>query len=131
MAKKERLIELLQEKRTAAITARRHQGPRPVRPHEGLRRRGYGEIPAHSGGEAAEGRNAQDRQWEDTVGRSEVYVSDGVMFLRSQNVHFGALRLDDVAFVDCRSGWGDGGRSVRGEGDVLLNIAGASLGGAV
>ncbi|MER5727124.1 restriction endonuclease subunit S [Streptomyces sp. NPDC002138] len=60
-------------------------------------------------------------------GGSENYVSAGVIFLRSQNVHFGGLRLDDVAYID--SATHEEMRNTRVEpGDVLLNITGASLG---
>jgi type I restriction enzyme S subunit len=60
-------------------------------------------------------------------GGAEVYVSDGVMLLRSQNVHFGRLRLDDVAFIDSATDRQMAGSRVK-EADVLLNITGASLG---
>jgi type I restriction enzyme, S subunit len=63
----------------------------------------------------------------DDSGGSEVYVSEGVMLLRSQNVHFSGLRLDDVAFIDSKTDSEMKGSRVQ-EGDVLLNITGASLG---
>ena len=47
VAKKERLIELLQEKRTALITRAVTKGLDPNVPMKGLRRRVAGEIPAH------------------------------------------------------------------------------------
>jgi type I restriction enzyme S subunit len=49
------------------------------------------------------------------------------MLLRSQNVHFAGLRLDDVAFIDAKTDSEMMGSRVR-EKDVLLNITGASLG---
>ncbi|MFD3609779.1 restriction endonuclease subunit S [Streptomyces atroolivaceus] len=61
------------------------------------------------------------------TGGSESYVSEGITFLRSQNVHFSGLRLDDVAFITQATHhemWG----SRVSAGDVLLNITGASLG---
>ena len=60
-------------------------------------------------------------------GGSQVYVTSGVMLLRSQNVHFAALRLDDVAFIDDEADCEMAGTRVLPE-DVLLNITGASLG---
>lgn len=63
------------------------------------------------------------------TGGSETYVDQGVLFLRSQNVHFGGLRLDDVAYIDAsvhRDMWTT--RVVVN--DVLLNITGASIGRA-
>ena len=60
-------------------------------------------------------------------GGAERYVDDGVMLLRSQNVHFGGLRLTDVAYIDTDTDSEMAGSRVL-EGDVLLNITGASLG---
>ncbi|MFJ9595535.1 restriction endonuclease subunit S [Streptomyces virginiae] len=60
-------------------------------------------------------------------GGSESYLTSGVTFLRSQNVHFDGLRLDDVVYISEETH-----REMRGTrvkpGDVLLNITGASLG---
>lgn len=60
-------------------------------------------------------------------GGSEVYGSEGVMFVRSQNVTFEGLLLNDVAYIDdkihqsmCRS--------EIFPNDVLINITGASIG---
>ena len=53
VAKKERLIELLQEKRDRPHHPRRHQGPQPERSHEGLRRRVAGRDSSALGNEAA------------------------------------------------------------------------------
>ena len=59
-------------------------------------------------------------------GRS-VYQDSGVKFIRSQNVHFEGLRLDDVVSIspDTDSAMS---RSRVYAGDVLLNITGASIG---
>lgn len=60
-------------------------------------------------------------------GGSESYLAAGVTFLRSQNIHFDGLRLDDVVYISEATH-----REMRGTrvkpGDVLLNITGASLG---
>ena len=60
-------------------------------------------------------------------GGSEVYRSEGVLFLRSQNIHFDGLRLDDVAYISTALH-----QSMRRSEvipfDVLLNITGASIG---
>ncbi|PXX68525.1 type I restriction enzyme S subunit [Nocardia tenerifensis] len=60
-------------------------------------------------------------------GGAETYQDSGVIFLRSQNIHFDGLRLNDVAYID-----EDVHCEMRGTrvmpGDVLLNITGASLG---
>lgn len=60
-------------------------------------------------------------------GGATVYQSAGVVFLRSQNVHNDGLRLDDVAFISSAIHAEMKGSQVR-NGDVLLNITGASIG---
>ena len=59
-------------------------------------------------------------------GRS-VYVEQGMMFLRSQNVHNDGLRLDNVVFISEDTAETLGKNQVR-SGDLLLNITGASIG---
>jgi type I restriction enzyme S subunit len=60
-------------------------------------------------------------------GGAEVYQTSGIPLLRSQNIHFDGLRLDDVAYIT-----EDIHRSMNSSrvllGDVLLNITGASIG---
>ena len=60
-------------------------------------------------------------------GGADVYQNSGVMLIRSQNVHFDGLRLDDVAFIDAATDASMANSRVV-DGDVLLNITGASLG---
>jgi len=60
-------------------------------------------------------------------GGAEVYVKAGVMLLRSQNIHFDGLRLDDVVFIDEAVDEEMASTRVLPR-DVLLNITGASIG---
>ena len=60
-------------------------------------------------------------------GGADVYVSSGVIFLRSQNVHDSGLDLRDVVFIDSEADEEMAHTRVRA-GDVLLNITGGSLG---
>lgn len=60
-------------------------------------------------------------------GGASVYQNRGIIFIRSQNIHFGGLRLDDVAYISEQIHGGMKGSNVLG-GDVLLNITGASIG---
>jgi len=60
-------------------------------------------------------------------GGAEVYQDAGVLFLRSQNVYEGGLRLDDAAFISDEVDEEMKGSRVK-PGDVLLNITGASIG---
>lgn len=60
-------------------------------------------------------------------GGAEVYTASGVMFLRSQNVHFDGLHLDDVVHIDADMDEDMASTRVQ-PNDVLLNITGASIG---
>ena len=60
-------------------------------------------------------------------GGAENYLDSGIPLIRSQNVHFDGLRLDDVAFIDASMDH-DLRASRLVAGDVLLNITGASIG---
>ena len=60
-------------------------------------------------------------------GGSAGYLDSGVPLLRSQNVHFDGLRLDDVAYIPEETHAGMRGSQLKPR-DVLLNITGASIG---
>ncbi|SES12959.1 restriction endonuclease subunit S [Salipaludibacillus aurantiacus] len=60
-------------------------------------------------------------------GGKSVYQDDGVLLLRSQNIHYEGLRLDDVAFISDTIDLSMKKSRVIGN-DVLLNITGASIG---
>jgi len=60
-------------------------------------------------------------------GGNQVYVENGILFIRSMNVYDDGLRLDDVAFIDEATDEEMAHTRVR-PADVLLNITGASIG---
>lgn len=60
-------------------------------------------------------------------GGERVYVTEGRPFLRSQNVGWGVLDLADLAFITDKIHASFVASEVE-EGDVLLNITGASIG---
>ena len=60
-------------------------------------------------------------------GGASVYQVDGIPLLRSQNIHFSGLRLDDVAYITEET-HDEMENSKVFSGDVLLNITGASIG---
>jgi type I restriction enzyme S subunit len=61
------------------------------------------------------------------TGGSSVYESEGIIFIRSQNVYDDGLRLEDVAYINERIN-AQMERSQVLNNDVLLNITGASIG---
>ncbi len=127
VSRKERLIELLQEKRTALITRAVTRGLDPNSPMKDSGVEWLGEIPAHWEVKRLKYLVGKIGSGKTPRGGAERYLDDGVMLLRSQNVHFGKLQLADVAYIDAATDAEMAGSRV-GEGDVLLNITGASLG---
>ncbi len=61
------------------------------------------------------------------LGGREVYVSEGIKFLRSQNVWNEGLRLAEVAYIKPETHQKMAGTKVL-PGDILFNITGASIG---
>lgn len=61
------------------------------------------------------------------LGGAAIYADRGVAFLRSQNVHFSGLRLDDIVYISREIDETMASTRVEPR-DVLLNITGASLG---
>ena len=60
-------------------------------------------------------------------GGKSVYLDEGVIFLRSQNIWNTGLKLDDVALISEEIHRKMSGTFVE-SGDILLNITGASIG---
>jgi len=60
-------------------------------------------------------------------GGASTYLDSGIPFLRSQNIHFDGLHLDDVAYISEET-HASMANSQLYPGDVLLNITGASIG---
>lgn len=60
-------------------------------------------------------------------GGESVYKKEGRIFLRSQNIGWGTLLLNDVAYIDETTHQKQSSTEVQ-EGDILLNITGASIG---
>jgi type I restriction enzyme S subunit len=61
------------------------------------------------------------------TGGSEVYLDEGVLFIRSQNVYNDGLYLDDAVYISDAIDKEMSSTRVM-EGDVLLNITGGSIG---
>jgi type I restriction enzyme, S subunit len=125
---KERLIELLQEQRQAIINEAVTKGLSPETTK--MKDSGIDWI-----GEIPENWEVKRLKWvvsrvgsgKTPKGGAEVYKDSGVIFIRSQNVHFEGLRLDDVVYIDEKIDEEMKSSRVQPE-DILLNITGASLG---
>jgi type I restriction enzyme S subunit len=86
-----------------------------------------GEIPAHWGIQPLKYQSAKIGSGKTPRGGAEVYVSTGVVLLRSQNIHDEGMRLEDLVFIDDETDQEMANSRVK-PGDVLLNITGASIG---
>ena len=86
-----------------------------------------GEIPAHWDAKRIKFTVSYIGSGKTPKGGAEVYVQEGIMILRSQNVHNKGLVLDDVAYITDEADAAQPASRVLA-GDVLLNITGASIG---
>ena len=125
--KKHELLDRLAEKRQALITRAVTKGLNLDAPMKPSGIDWLGNIPAHW--EIRRLKFGTDKIGSGVTprGGASVYVNSGIMLLRSQNVHFDGLALNDVVFID------DDTDNEMEEtrvffGDVLLNITGASIG---
>ncbi len=121
VAKKERLIELLQEKRTALITRTVTRGLDPNVPTKDSGVEWLGEIPAHW--EVKRLKNLSTFVTSGSRGWAEFYSDAGPFFLRIGNVQSGSIDLnfDDVQHVDPPQG-SEGERTRVKPGDVVVSI---------
>lgn len=125
--KKKRLIVLLKEKRQAVINEAVTKGLNPNAPMNDSGVDWLGEIPEHWRLVPIRYLNNKIGSGVTPKGGGDVYVDEGVTFIRSQNVHFDGLRLDDVVRIDAEIHQKMNNSTVEFN-DVLLNITGASIG---
>ncbi len=125
--KKKRLIELLKEKRQAVINEAVTKGLNATAPMKDSGVEWLGEIPENWGLVPLRYLYNKIGSGVTPKGGGDVYVDEGVTFIRSQNVHFDGLRLDDVVKIDNDTHQKMSNSNVE-LNDVLLNITGASIG---
>ena len=127
IAKKRALLDKLAEKRTALISHAVTKGLDPSAPMKDSGVAWLGEIPAHWDAKRIKFTVSYIGSGKTPKGGAEVYVQEGIMILRSQNVHDKGLVLDDVAYITDEADAAQPASRVLA-GDVLLNITGASIG---
>lgn len=127
IAKKKELMEKLKEKRLAVITQAVTKGLIPDAPMRDSNVNWLQSVPAHWHVRRLKFNVSKVGSGVTPKGGAEGYEDSGIPLLRSQNIHFNGLRLDDVVFIseDTHS---DMATSQVASGDVLLNITGASIG---
>ena len=127
IALQEKIIEELKEYKQSVITEAVTKGLNPDVPMKDSGIEWIGEIPVHWEVTKLNYFLSKVGSGSTPTGGSSVYTNQGVKFLRSQNVYFEGLRLDDIVYIT-----DDIDESMKGtrvlEGDVLLNITGGSIG---
>ena len=104
--KKQRFIELLKEQRQSIINDKLQINAKKMRLKFCVTKVGSGVTPR---------------------GGAEVYQDEGIIFLRSQNVHNDGLKLDNVSYISEEINSEMKGSEVQFN-DVLINVTGASIG---
>jgi type I restriction enzyme, S subunit len=127
VSKYERLIDLLEEKRVALISDAVTKGldPNALMQESGLE--WIDSVPERWQLSRLKFCVSKIGSGVTPRGGAESYVTDGVAFLRSQNVYDEGLRLDDVAYISQEVD-NEMSRTRLQRDDVLLNITGASIG---
>ncbi len=124
---KQKLIKLLEEQRQIIINRVVTMG---INPDVHLKPSGetlLGDVPAYWNIVRLRFLSTKTRSGVTPLGGSMIYQREGVPFLRSQNIHFGGLKLEDVAHIPIALHEQLKATHVL-PGDVLLNITGASIG---
>jgi len=127
IARKQRLIELYEEEKTVVINRAVTKG---LDPDVKMKPSGIdwlGDIPEHWKVKKLKYLVCKIGSGVTPRGGASTYQLSGIPLLRSQNVHFDGLRLDDVAYISEETHGNMAGSKVLA-GDVLLNITGASIG---
>lgn len=125
--KKKRLIELLKEQKQAIINQAVTRG---LDPNVRLKPSGVewlGDIPKHWEIQRLRFIGAKFGSGVTPKGGASVYSKNGIPFLRSQNIHFDGLMLQDVVYINENIHQFMLNTHVK-PNDVLLNITGASIG---
>jgi type I restriction enzyme S subunit len=122
-----RLIELLKEERAAVINQAVTRGTNPDAKLKPSGIAWLGHIPEHWEVKKLRYLVSKIGSGITPSGGASVYQQEGVRLLRSQNIHSDKLVLDDVAYISEEVDKSMSNSRIN-EGDVLLNITGASIG---
>ncbi|GAA4407138.1 hypothetical protein GCM10023187_27340 [Nibrella viscosa] len=125
--RKRRLIDLLREEKATLINEAVTKGINPDVPMKPSGIEWLGDIPAHWNLKKLRYVVLKVGSGVTPSGGASVYKTEGIPLLRSQNIHFDGLRLDDVAYITEEVDESMRNSRVQA-GDVLINITGASIG---
>jgi type I restriction enzyme S subunit len=124
---KEKLIELLNEERTAIINQAVTRGLNPDVLTKDSGVESLGMVPSHWGVKKLKHLCVKIGSGVTPRGGAEVYKDFGVPLLRSQNIYFEGFKLEDVAFIS-EEIHNSMSNSTVFPNDVLINITGGSIG---
>ena len=124
---KRKVIALLMEQKRAVIQRAVTGGLDPSVPFKPSGVPWLGDIPKHWEVQRLKSLGTKFGSGVTPRGGASVYQDSGIPLLRSQNIHFGELRLHKVARIALAVHEAMAGTYVKA-GDVLLNITGASIG---
>lgn len=127
IAKQQRLIELLGEKRSAMISHAVTKGLDPDVPMKDSGVEWLGEVPKHWDISKLGFLTIKIGSGKTPKGGNEVYSDEGIIFIRSQNVYDEGLRLEDVVRISKEIDEEMKNTRVK-SGDILLNVTGGSIG---
>jgi type I restriction enzyme S subunit len=127
IAKKQRLIQLLEEKRTALINQAVTKGLNPDVPMKDSGIPWIGKIPEHWEIRKLKYLSIKIGSGITPKGGASTYLKEGIPLIRSQNVRINNLLMEDVAFISEEVHNLMKNSQVK-PGDILLNITGASIG---
>ncbi|MDQ8935069.1 restriction endonuclease subunit S [Acinetobacter rudis] len=129
IAKQEKLIELLKEKRQAVIS---HAVTKGLNPDVAMKDSGVewlGEVPEHWGISKVGFHTLKIGSGKTPKGGAEIYQENGILFIRSQNVYNDGLRVSNSECVYISKAIHDEMSASKVlSGDILLNITGGSIG---
>ncbi|MFP2516133.1 restriction endonuclease subunit S [Buttiauxella agrestis] len=127
--KQQQLIELLKEKRQAVISHAVTKGLNPDVPMKDSGVEWLGDVPEHWTVTKLGYHAIKIGSGKTPRGGSEIYLDEGILFLRSQNIYDDGLRVgsSECVFIDLKTHNEMKGTRVL-EGDILLNITGGSIG---
>lgn len=125
--KTQQKIDLLKEQRTSLINTTVTKGMNPNVEMKDSGVEWIGEIPSEWSVISLRHYLSRVGSGSTPRGGGDVYFDSGIPFLRSQNIHFDGLHLDDVVFISEEIHLNMSNTTVR-YGDVLLNITGGSIG---
>jgi type I restriction enzyme S subunit len=125
--KKQKFIETLKEKRIAIISRAVTKGLNPEVPMKDSGIEWLGNVPEHWEVKRLKYQVLKVGSGVTPSGGATVYEDEGIPLIRSQNIYSNRFKLDDIAFITEGIHNSMSNSKVK-NGDVLLNITGASLG---